>query len=326
MKRNQTTENKPNFPLFLGLASILCLSMAIAFPISGPGTHVKQQFNQQAKLAVAKKLKNKKLEKTSIAAHLKDPNLTSVKKRALELWLSDNSEQRLPKVLIKASMHGNERGTEAFVRKLLDRYKKGKGTLSKLQGKVSFDFLPNSNPDGSKQLSRYNARGVNLNRNFSVLWGITKENPGTKPFSEPETLAIKKLMEQEKYFAAIDVHGFIDWLVSPSMEGARRTKSVKTKAQLSLLSNTLAKKSVLLKPRYKVLSAASLGDGGAFEDWAFWEAGSYAFCLELSESSHFNTRSFHPVKKTYRSSLREVIAYERFISETIRSLLEHHSR
>ena len=36
-----------------------------------------------------------------------------------------------------------------------------------------------------------------------------------------------------------------------------------------------------LLPGYEVKAAGTLGDGGAFEDWAFWDARSWSACLEL---------------------------------------------
>jgi hypothetical protein len=35
---------------------------------------------------------------------------------------------------------------------------------------------------------------------------------------------------------------------------------------------------------YQIKTAGELGDGGAFEDWAFWGAGVPAFCLEMDQA------------------------------------------
>jgi hypothetical protein len=73
-------------------------------------------------------------------------------------------------------------------------------------------------------------------------------------------------------------------------------------------------------PKYKVVSAGELGDGGAIEDWAFWSQGTYAFCLELDKDSHFNfkrqTRS-----ATFPRISDEVEAYEKWLSDIITDLL-----
>src|SRR5690606_28581648 len=97
------------------------------------------------------------------------------------------------------------------------RYARGESLLNKFADQdVAIDFLPHANPDGADEHNRYNARGVNLNRNFDILWGLTRENPGAKSFSEPETTALKQLFTKQKYAAAVDVHGYINWIVAPS--------------------------------------------------------------------------------------------------------------
>src|SRR5690606_19363421 len=109
--------------------------------------------------------------------------------------------------LVQGGLHGNEKLASAFVLWLAQRFAAGESLLNQLQVEgAAFDFLPYANPDGAHAHSRYNARGVNLNRNFGVLWGLTRENPGKDSFSEPETRAIRYLFQESRYTAAVDVH------------------------------------------------------------------------------------------------------------------------
>jgi hypothetical protein len=72
-------------------------------------------------------------------------------------------------------------------------------------------FIPIVNPDGvnisthGSPLYKANGRGVDLNVNFDALWGKGLKNAkkkgeenyiGEKPFSEPETLALKRFTEE----------------------------------------------------------------------------------------------------------------------------------
>lgn len=83
--------------------------------------------------------------------------------------------------LLIGCTHGDERATvdllETFITSVLSR--------------DGFDHpvavIPLLNPDGYARDTRYNARGVDLNRNFPHQWSPhSEEPPGDRPLSEPE--------------------------------------------------------------------------------------------------------------------------------------------
>ena len=53
-------------------------------------------------------------------------------------------------------------------------------------------LLPVINPDGMANGSRFNARGIDLNRNFPAENFSGTARHGTRPLCEPESRAIKK--------------------------------------------------------------------------------------------------------------------------------------
>ncbi|GKV47987.1 hypothetical protein SLEP1_g54833 [Rubroshorea leprosula] len=69
---------------------------------------------------------------------------------------------------------------------------------------------------------RRNGRGVDLNRNWGVDWGKKEkdydpyeENPGTAPFSEPETQIMRKLAISLDPHIWVNVHSGMEALFMP---------------------------------------------------------------------------------------------------------------
>jgi hypothetical protein len=198
--------------------------------------------------------------------------------------------------LIQGGLHGNELLGSEFVAWLAQRFAAGESLLNTLnQGHVEIDFVPYANPDGTIQFTRYNGNHINLNRNFGVLWGVTKENPGSKAFSEVETRAIRDLLNMRQYKGAVDIHGYINWVVVPTAPEDRVTglpgANPTVLAQYQRWTTFIKKETLTRLPGYEVKTAGSLGDGGAFEDYAWWGAGVPAACLELFSQDRFIPRT-----------------------------------
>ncbi len=197
--------------------------------------------------------------------------------------------------LIQGGLHGNELLSSEFVGWLAQRFANGDSLLNTLNnGHIAIDFVPYANPDGTIQYTRYNANKVNLNRNFDVLWGMTRENPGPAPFSETETRAIRDLVSTRKYTAAIDVHGYVNWIVLPTAptEKFKELSKIPTDRQVvyEQWEKAVRRETAKQLPGYEIKTAGELGDGGAFEDFAWWSGGALAACLELfTDSRHVMT-------------------------------------
>jgi len=105
--------------------------------------------------------------------------------------------------LVLGQMHGDERaGVDVARRHLLH--------LAAPRG-VQLWVIPTMNPDGHADDRRTNARGVDLNRNFpSRDW--VRQNFGTRyysgpePMSEPESLAVKRFLDDLAPRTVISVH------------------------------------------------------------------------------------------------------------------------
>lgn len=105
----------------------------------------------------------------------------------------------------------------------------------KLPDNISVSVIPNMNPDavysvvkkegtfsradipaGSHESARFNARGVDLNRNFDCKWKPTSMwrgrivSAGSAPFSEPESRALRDFVVSERPDAVVFWHSQAD--------------------------------------------------------------------------------------------------------------------
>jgi len=124
---------------------------------------------------------------------------TSVQGRQLRaVVVSDNPavEEIEPELRITGAIHGDEKTGAmtalVFLQALTDNYDDS-AACQYIVNNTELWVIPVVNPDGYVNNSRYNANGVDLNRNLSYMWG----GEGDSPFSEPETQAIRDITMQD---------------------------------------------------------------------------------------------------------------------------------
>jgi hypothetical protein len=97
------------------------------------------------------------------------------------------------KVLIFAQQHGNEQsGKEGALMLAKELSRPGNKSLFE---KIDLALIPQMNPDGSEINVRFNANGMDLNRNHLIL-------------TEPEVTALHKLFDEYLFEATMDVHEY----------------------------------------------------------------------------------------------------------------------
>ncbi len=110
-------------------------------------------------------------------------------------------ENAKPWALILGGIHGDERATVPFVASFIQ------DLLKNADGIGSLIAIPLVNPDGYNRDSRYNARGVDLNRNFPTQWQFSGEEPsGIEALSEPESKLLHQLIEKGRPSRIISLH------------------------------------------------------------------------------------------------------------------------
>ncbi len=115
--------------------------------------------------------------------------------RAVVVSDSPGSEELEPELRIHGAIHGDEKTsamvTVRYLKNLADNYGDSEMCTYVVDNAESW-IIPVVNPDGYYHTERYNANGVDLNRNLSYMWA----GGGPSPFSEPETRALRDITMQ----------------------------------------------------------------------------------------------------------------------------------
>jgi protein MpaA len=126
----------------------------------------------------------------------------SVEKRAIRaVRIGDPDAERVG--LVVGSIHGDERAGLRITRQLRRRHRH--------DGGMQLWVVDTVNPDGLRAGTRGNARGVDLNRNFGFHWSGSEPRSsgyyaGPRPFSEPESRAVRRLVERIRPQVSIWYH------------------------------------------------------------------------------------------------------------------------
>ena len=155
----------------------------------------------------------------------------SVEGRAIEVYRFGTGEKA---VVLYGGIHGGyEWNTVALTRQLIE-YFSGAGGAGEAGGAIpegiSLYIIPVLNPDGLAEVTdgkeldkfdptavdttkgRFNARGVDLNRNWDARWEPVSEwrnmevDAGSHPFSEPETRALRDFVLPLKPEVIVSYH------------------------------------------------------------------------------------------------------------------------
>lgn len=127
-----------------------------------------------------------------------------------EMWLLRITNKKVtlpskPKLLLISSMHGDEvTGKELLIylsRLLLQKYG-ADARITRIVDNYEIFIMPSMNPDGTERRQRFNANGVDLNRDFPLL----NQNP-TDPNRAIEVRNIQALHQKHHFVTALNYHG-----------------------------------------------------------------------------------------------------------------------
>lgn len=128
-------------------------------------------------------------------------------------------------ILFVGGIHGNEKSSVLTMESWLDELER---YAERIPAGRTIVVITTASPDGYVSNSRFNARGVDLNRNFPTAnWSSTVSGPGytnrvngggTSPLSEPEAAALTTFVQKYRPRAVLSFHSAAG-LVSPNYAG-----------------------------------------------------------------------------------------------------------
>jgi len=151
----------------------------------------------------------------------------------------DNLRAPVPRARwrVLGAYHGDEASSGEVVLSAAWRLCQGYGldeTITELLESDAVWLVPHVNPDGIELDSRYNARDVDLNRNYDYQWSLSEYRAGPEPFSEPETRAIRTLGAWVGFGAGLSAHSGaanIGWVWNYTTDPAPDAGLVESMAQ-----------------------------------------------------------------------------------------------
>ena len=197
------------------------------------------------------------------------------------LRISSSQDDSLPAMYVGAGIHGvetSERDLLWWIEHLLNRSDRPR--IRKILGQRVIWAQPTMNPDGLVRRTRKNALAVDLNRNFGRHWQrhVNRESsgyPGKKPFSEPETRAVRDfLVTKENLRVYVDFHRVQRMIIVPDVGkgGSKSKELVRVAKKLNEAMGDF---------RTHTLPFRSPTQGGFSIDWVWYRLGVAAFTWEL---------------------------------------------
>lgn len=199
---------------------------------------------------------------------------TSVEGRSIYAYYFGTGSQ---KIIFFGAIHGSEANTRTLMNRWVTELE---NNSDRIPTNKTIIVVPTVNPDGIANRSRFNANGVDLNRNFDTPSWATgtylqtdfyPRGGGSAPFSEPESVDIRDLLYREDPYLTLTYHSAAGYVIPTNSSYA--ISSASTYSQLT---------------GYQYVSPGDEGSftydiTGTFEEWAQGR-GYNALVIELSNA------------------------------------------
>lgn len=200
------------------------------------------------------------------------------------LKISDNSaaDEAEPELLFDGGIHGDEIGGPEnlirFARDLCLEYTTNSEITYAVDNAETW-IIYNINPYGRNNMTRYNANGVDINRDCGYMWNGEGNSSGA--FSQPETKIIRNMLRQHQMVVHISYHSGTEFISYPwsyredlSADDANHEYLAQQYAQNSGYT------SIPLGPGFSGMYAIN----GSTKDFGYGATGAISWSMEISLS------------------------------------------
>ncbi|MET1032935.1 MAG: DUF2817 domain-containing protein [Candidatus Saccharimonadales bacterium] len=203
---------------------------------------------------------------------------SSVRGRAITAYRFGSGPEM---IIYLGAMHGNEGNSRSIMN---EWFADLNASPERIPANRSIVIIPALNPDGIAAGTRFNARGVDLNRNFpandwkSVVTTPDSSQPtaagGPSPLSEPESQALASFIRQNAPRLVMSFHSKAT--IVEANEGAD---------SVGIASTYAAKSRYRAVPKSQSAPVFKYDTTGAMEDWMRDKLGRAAIVVELASDS-----------------------------------------
>ena len=226
-----------------------------------------------------------------------------------------------PRIRLTGSIHGNENITTEILIRFIDFLTSGYNKdqyITELINTRYLVFIPMLNPDGVELESRYNAREVDLNRNFSISWAPSNHH-GDTSFSELESASIRDYSLYMQFHSSLSFHsGAV--VVNVPFDYASRFNGGDCPLEYDLveyLAKVYSKSGKFLETP-GILNNTHVDEGiinggdwfyafGTMQDWSYLQSGCLDFTIEISNEK--KPESFKKIDEIYQYNEESILAF-----------------
>ena len=205
-------------------------------------------------------------------------------RQCIALKISDNVDvdEPEPEVMFDGGIHGDEIGGPEnlirFARDLCLNYGVDPSITNLIDTREIWLYVM-VNPDGRYNMSRYNANGVDLNRDWGYMWDAWGGSPGA--FSQTETRTLRDFMYDNQFVVYTSYHSGTQIISYP---WSYRPNACPDQSQINQLAQTYSSLSGYSSLPYGQGYNVMYPINGSTKDGGYGVMGSVSWSIEISNS------------------------------------------